>query len=1084
MFLDHIYICIKRLCFILLFVALTLPDTSFFFKERLEDVEDFVYTPGDRFSINFDMQTTSAGSPQDNYCQVLLAKNDKAEGHFEVWLYNGELAFYAPELNNGDAIYSGHYVNDGKWHNITVVYGDGIFKFYDNGEVLKELQVSGTISNIPAKLTFKRLNDGTYQYNGKLRNLAFYNKVLTESQIDELYNLRKQEWQEEGMNTMLVTLADEGLDLKRTDNGRHIVSNFDVNIGSSFSITGVVRTSQKDGIAVIFAKGDKINGHYEVWLNNGELAFYAPEMNFNSSVYSGVNIADGKKHHFAVVYDGEILMFYVDGKVKSGSFVSGHVSDSVMDASIGALIDGTFPYEGYIEDLTIYNYPLDVSEIRKILPKDIEVEILLPEEFHVEGNGCKPDEFQPTVPLRGISRLVYPQALPLVDFSAMVNYEGSISKAGDNADWDWGMYQDEKGEWVLMETYGPGCLYNFTQHRYPTSPEPTFRFYFDDEKEPRYEIKLSEFGRKEPFVKPLADIYEGPEDGGRGPIWVVRSFIPMEFKKYCKVTSDIKLEGHDKAKGEGGWGHITYVKYDTYNVYKREIGVEKLKNMAENHTHDPKYSEKNEYREIKGLTIKAGESVKIFDKKAEGSIASIKLYLAGENVTHSVLKDLWIRIYWDGHEESDVSAPIGTFFGNQYNLSGCENHHLMLGMSLKLGEYLKCYNYFPMPFWERAVVELNNSSMRDIDIHWAEIGFTPSSVCRYDKQKTGYFVSSEYYPKTENVQGKNSVIANVEGSGHMVYGVMSGYGIMNGCEGDVRVFIDGRKSPEIESDGSESWASYGWGFVTPPQANPFSGYNGAYNSNSYWSMVRLMLGDSYYFKQSIRFELEHGGANEGLGCHSGQIFLYMLPESMEAYVVTDEIDVSDKESLDKHDYTVTGSYDTKTVYSAYANGINTDSKEGLIHVDFNGRISFYVNIDKNNRGVILNRTSSQQVGRHCANIYVDDVLVEEAKWYYADNNPYYQWLDDSFQIPEKYTKGKDRIRITIEPVEVDGVKTWNHAKYQVVSLLFREEIAQEELVNPDVKDKFFTLPLLLALGLLVVAGTAVHYIRRKKREGS
>ncbi|HOA32807.1 MAG TPA: hypothetical protein PKM70_12880, partial [Clostridia bacterium] len=199
---------------------------------------------------------------------------------------------------------------------------------------------------------------------------------------------------------------------------------------------------------------------------------------------------------------------------------------------------------------------------------------------------------------------------------------------------------------------------------------------------------------------------------------------------------------------------------------------------------------------------------------------------------------------------------------------------------------------------------------------------------------------------------------------------------------------------------------------------------------------------------------------------------------------TDEIDVSDKESLDKHDYTVAGSYDTKTVCSAYANGINTDYREGLIHLNFSGSISFYASIDKNNRGVVLNRTSSQKVGRHCANIYVDDVLVEEAKWYYADNNPYYQCLDDSFQIPEKYTKGKDRIRITIEPVEVDGVKTWNHAKYQVVSLLFREEIAQEELVNPDVKDKFFTLPLLLALGLLVVAGTAVHYIRRKKREGS
>jgi hypothetical protein len=405
------------------------------------------------------------------------------------------------------------------------------------------------------------------------------------------------------------------------------------------------------------------------------------------------------------------------------------------------------------------------------------------------------------------------------------------------------------------------------------------------------------------------------------------------------------------------------------------------------------------------------------------------------NVTNSILKDLWIRIYWDGHEERDVSAPIGTFFGNQYNLSGCENHHLMLGMSLKLGEYLKCYNYFPMPFWERAVVELNNSSNMDIEIHWAEIGFTPGSVCRYDKQKTGYFVSSEYYPKTENVKGKNSVIANVEGFGHMVYGVMSGYGIINGCEGYVRVFIDGRKSPEVESDGSESWASYGWGFVTPPQANPFSGYNGAYNSNSYWSMVRLALGDSYFFKQSIRFELEHGGANEGLGFHSGQIFLYMLPKTVKVHAFTDEIDVSDKESLDKHDYTVAGSYDTKTVCSAYANGINTDYREGLIHLNFSGSISFYASIDKNNRGVVLNRTSSQKDGRHCANIYVDDVLVEEAMWYYADSNPFYQWLDDSFQIPERYAKGKDRIKVTIEPVEVDGSKTWNHSKYLIASLL-------------------------------------------------
>lgn len=129
------------------------------------------------------------------------------------------------------------------------------------------------------------------------------------------------------------------------------------------------------------------------------------------------------------------------------------------------------------------------------MPEDIEIDAFIPDDFHQAGNGFKPVKYEPATPLRGISRLVYPQALPLIDFSAAVNYEGSISKTGDNADWDWGMYKDMNGEWVLLETNGPGCIYNFTQHRYPTSSEPTFRFYFDNEEVPKYEIKQSEFER-------------------------------------------------------------------------------------------------------------------------------------------------------------------------------------------------------------------------------------------------------------------------------------------------------------------------------------------------------------------------------------------------------------------------------------------------------------------------------------------------------------------------------------------------------------------------------------------------------------
>lgn len=73
------------------------------------------------------------------------------------------------------------------------------------------------------------------------------------------------------------------------------------------------------------------------------------------------------------------------------------------------------------------------------------------------------------------------QELPLIRHLARMHYEGSIDKQGGNSDWDWSLYQDERGEWVLLDVMGPGCVYNMVQHRYITSPEAVFRFYLDGE---------------------------------------------------------------------------------------------------------------------------------------------------------------------------------------------------------------------------------------------------------------------------------------------------------------------------------------------------------------------------------------------------------------------------------------------------------------------------------------------------------------------------------------------------------------------------------------------------------------------------
>ncbi len=655
----------------------------------------------------------------------------------------------------------------------------------------------------------------------------------------------------------------------------------------------------------------------------------------------------------------------------------------------------------------------------------------------VRESNYTPEKYQPTEALRGADRLNYLEALPYIDLTSTTGYEGSISKSGDNADWDWHIYQDDKGEWVLFETYGAGCIYNITQHRYPVSADPTFSFYFDNADTPAFTIRRSEFGKKAPFLEPLSAIYEGPCDNGRGPIWVVRSFVPMTFTSYCKVTSDIKLEGNEKPNG--GWGHVTYALYDsaegveTFDVHS--LDIERIAATAGNLTFDPKYSSENVSKQSENILVPAGQSVEVLHESGAGSIAAVKLVLRNDNAAASVLSDLRIRLYWDGSDSPAVDAPIGTFFGNEYGSTDCDLALLMLGTEIQNGVYFRGYNYFPMPFWSNAKMEIYNVGETDIAIDILEVQITPDSVCHYDQATTGYFTSSPYYEITPNTMGKNTVIATMEGTGHMVYGVLSGYGIYSGCEGDVRVFFDGRLSPEMESDGSESWASYGWGFVDPPQCNPFSGYNGMYKSNSYWSEVRLTLGDSYYFRNSLVFELEHGCQNEGGGNHSGQIFCYILPGKPRG-VVTDTLQLSDENSLVSHNYTVNGEYTVTPIHSAYANGINIEAKfREMIHEKATGDITFTMKLAPNNAGVVLQRTSSQTNGRQMAKVFIDGVELEKL-WYVADNNTYYLWLDDSYAIPAAYTAGKREITVTLSPVAADGENiTWNASRFEALTII-------------------------------------------------
>ena len=161
--------------------------------------------------------------------------------------------------------------------------------------------------------------------------------------------------------------------------------------------------------------------------------------------------------------------------------------------------------------------------------------------------------------VRGAGRLTDIRAIPVLDPGARMGYVGSIDPSGGNADWNWGEVQDENGEWILFEDVGAGCVFNFTQHRGETAEIPVFRFYFDGEAKPRLEVRPRDFGGCATLPEPLAGAL-CINDRSKRPFRIVRSFVPMEYRQGCKITSSIALRG---TPPEGGWGHVMFHHYDS-----------------------------------------------------------------------------------------------------------------------------------------------------------------------------------------------------------------------------------------------------------------------------------------------------------------------------------------------------------------------------------------------------------------------------------------------------------------------------------------------------------------------------------------
>jgi hypothetical protein len=294
--------------------------------------------------------------------------------------------------------------------------------------------------------------------------------------------------------------------------------------------------------------------------------------------------------------------------------------------------------------------------------------------------------------------------------------------------------------------------------------------------------------------------------------------------------------------------------------------------------------------------INPGQVCRVADLKGSGCITHIWMtcneLMWGK--TQAFLRQLILRIYWDGERLPSVEVPLGDFFGMGHGTT-TNFTSAPLSMGPQDGRSLNCL--FAMPFADGARIEVSNEYERTIKLYfYLDYEAYDSLSARYLRFHAQWrrtnpcagvdpagMSNERFLHGGKNTTGAgNYVILEAEGTGHYV-----------GChldihnlrltrewnwygEGDDMIFIDGDTwPPTLHGTGMEDYFNTAW---CPTQAvcTPYHGIILAGDRN--WagkiSLYRYHIEDPVMFSKSIRVTIEHGHNNQRSDDYSSTAYWY------------------------------------------------------------------------------------------------------------------------------------------------------------------------------------------------------------------
>lgn len=228
--------------------------------------------------------------------------------------------------------------------------------------------------------------------------------------------------------------------------------------------------------------------------------------------------------------------------------------------------------------------------------------------------------------------------------------------------------------------------------------------------------------------------------------------------------------------------------------------------------------------------IPSGDTVVLAEMEGPGIIQHIWVTVDKKTTPADcfVLRDLVLRMYWDGEDTPSVEAPLGDFFGSGF-ATDCTLNSIPMVVVPARG--LNCY--FAMPFRKKAKITLENQHANPLPAFFYQVDYTlydslPDDIGYFHAQwrRERYTELARDYVLLDGVQGRGQYVGT-----YLALTTLERYWW---GEGEVKFYIDGDGAyPTICGTGTEDYFGGSWSFahqvegrtVEQTYCTPYMGYH-------------------------------------------------------------------------------------------------------------------------------------------------------------------------------------------------------------------------------------------------------------------